>query len=156
MAAEWIRQVIVRPDGVYLNSKSNNDDRPYRSWKSDSLTEIYQNEGQRGLDREIVRMLSEYAQIKGTHASMERYRPCLLAGKQFLVKRIEKLNAEYAKLTPEDIATIWLPDERKTDAAKAYRQFSKSEDDRYYTRLAEHAAPLETEIKRPPRSGGAR
>jgi len=101
-------------------------------------------------------MLSEYAQIKGSHASMERYRPCLLASKQLHMEHIEKLNAEYAKLTPEDIKTIWFPDEKKTDAAREYKQFSKSEVDKYYARLAEHAAPLETDKKRPPRDVWAR
>ena len=112
MSTEWLRQVFVKPDGVYLYSKSNNDDRPYRMWRCDSLTEIYHNEGQKGLDREIVKMLSEYALIKGNHPSMERYRPCLLARGHFSIEHVEKLDAD-VKLTPEDLGTSYFPDDKK-------------------------------------------
>ena len=154
MSTELIRAVSVRSDGVYLNSKSNNDDRPFRDWKSDSLTDIYRQEGRPGLDREIVRMLCEHAEIKGSRYSIERYRPCLLAQGHFSVEHTGTLDAEYVKLTPEDLATKWLPDEQKTAAMKAYQQFSKAEYDKYYTRLAGCAAPLN---KKPPaRDAGAR
>jgi len=141
---------------VFLYSRSSNDGLPYREWKCDSLTEVYKSEGQRGLDREIVRMLCEYAEIKGNHASMARYRPCLSASKQLHTERTRALDAEYAKLTPEDIKTIWLPDEKKTDAARAYRQFAKSVDDAHYTRLAEFVAPPVAARHSLARSGGAR
>lgn len=36
-------------------------------------------EGQPGLDREILRMLCEYAVLKGHHPSLERYRHALEA-----------------------------------------------------------------------------
>jgi hypothetical protein len=152
MGREWIRQVTVKPDGVYLYSKGSNDNCSYNLWKCDSLTEVYENEGQRGLDREIVRMLCEYAQIKGTHYSVERYRPCLLARGHFSIDHVKALDAEYVKLTPDDLATNWLPDEQKTPAIKAYRQFSDAEYNKYYTTLAGCAAP----IKKPPRDNGAR
>ena len=142
MGTEWIRGVHVRSDGVYLHSKSNNDDRPYRLWHCDSLTKIYQTEGQQGLDREIVRMLYEYAEIRGCHPSMERYRPCVLAQGRFSIEHAEILNAEYAKLTPEDLATKWFPAERQTSAMRAYKQFADIERDKYYTLLAGCAAPL--------------
>ena len=154
MSTELIRGVYIRPDGVYLNSKSNSDDRPFRDWKCDSLTDIYRKEGRAGLDREIVRMLCEYAEIKGSRYSVERFRPCLLARGHFSVEHAKTLDAEYGKLTPEDLATKYLTDEHKTDAMKAYQQFSKAEHDKYYTRLAGCAAPLN---KKPlARDAGAR
>ena len=141
MSTEWIQRVSVRQDGVYLFSKSSNDNRPYHSWKCDSLTEVFNAQGQKGLDREMVRMLCEYVQIRGHHPSVERYRPCLLATGHFSPEYVGKLNAEYAKLTPEDLATRYLPDEQRSDAMRAYLQFDKAERDRYYRNLADCAAP---------------
>jgi len=147
MGTEWIKSVTVKPDGVYIYSKSNNDDRPYRQWKSDSLTDVYAQEGQRGLDREIVRMLCEYAEIKGNHASVERYRPCLLARGHFSIDHTNKLNAEYEKLTPEDKDTLHLPENRQTAGAKAYKAFKQEENNRYYTELAGCAAPSAAKLR---------
>jgi len=144
MSTEWIKQITVRPDGVYLHSKSNNDDIPFHTWKCDSLTEVYDNEGQLGLDREVLRMLCEYATIQGNHPSMERYRCCLRSAKatELHGKRAVALNQEYAKLTPEDIKTIWGSDERRTPAATAYRQFDRETDNAHYTQLAQLAERL--------------
>ena len=55
---------------VYLTSKSSNDDIPYHTWFCESLSRIYSEEGQQGLDREILRMLCEYATLNGTHPSI--------------------------------------------------------------------------------------
>jgi hypothetical protein len=142
MSTEYIRRIAIKSDGVYLNSKSSNDDLPYRTWRCVSLTEIYQNEGQKGLDREIVKMLCEYAEIKGDHPSVERYRPCLFARKDFCANQAKILNAAYMKLTLEDIDTKGLPDEQKTDGMKAYRRFAEREYNKYYATLAEFATPL--------------
>ena len=136
MSYEMIRAVKIKPDGVYLNSKSSNDSIPFHDWKSDTLTEIYNREGQRGLDREIVRMLHEYASIRGDHPSVTRYYPCLQTwgtlGKPF----IQTINAEYEKLSPEDKATVMLPDEKKTHAAKEYEGFRRNAENAMYERLA--------------------
>jgi hypothetical protein len=140
MSTELIRQVAVLPDGVYLHSKSNNDDRPFHTWKCDGLTEVYQREGQRGLDREIVRMLCEYARIDGHHPSMERYRPCVRPGLALWERRFEAIQREYAKLAPEDAATIHNPEGRQTPAAQAYRQFEHDTYEALYGKLAQLAA----------------
>ena len=155
MGTELIRGVFVRPDGVYLNSKSDNDDRPFNTWKCDSLTDIYRQEGQPGLDREIVRMLYEYAQIQGAHSSVERYRPCLREWGIHSRPFVQAISAEYDRLTQEDKNTVWLPDEKKTDAAKAYEQYRRKAEDDMYTRLAQLAS--EPGVKKPPPRGiGAR
>ena len=155
MATEWIKGVFVRADGVYLHSKSNNDDCPYRIWRCDSLSDIYRQEGQPGLDREMVRMFCEYAEIRGSHPSVERYRYSLMARGHFSVGFVEKLNAEYAKLTPEDIATLRFPEARQTEKAKEYRAFERVEENKYYTTLAGCAGKV-TNRKPPPRDTGAR
>lgn len=148
MGTEWIRAVHVRQDGVYLNSKSNNDDQPYHIWKCDGLTDVYNKEGQHGLDREMLRMFYEYAEIRGQHPSVERYRPCLRNGNELHQEYIEQLNAEYAKLSPEDITTIWLPEDRQTADAKAYRAFKKNAANEFYERLIDFAAEPRTDKPR--------
>ena len=65
MSTEYIRAVSIRRGQVYLTSKSSNDDVPYHAWHCESLSKVYGEEGQPGLDREILRMLCEYAVLKG-------------------------------------------------------------------------------------------
>ena len=144
MSTELIRQVAVLPDGVYLHSKSNNDGRPFHTWKCDSLTEVYRQEGQLGLDREVLRMLCEYATIQGDHPSTERYRCCLRSANatELHGQRAMALNQEYVKLTPEDIKTIWGSEAQRTTAATAYRQFARETDNAHYTQLAQLAERL--------------
>lgn len=79
MSTEYIRAVSIRRGQVYLTSKSSNDDVPYHAWHCESLSKVYGEEGQPGLDREILRMLCEYAVLKGHHPSLERYRHALEA-----------------------------------------------------------------------------
>ena len=152
MSTELIRQVAVLPDGVYLNSKSNNDDRPFHTWRCDGLSEVYQREGQRGLDREMVRMLCEYARIDGRHPSMERYRPCVRPGHALWERRFAALQREYAKLSPEDAATIHNPEGQRTPAAQAYRQFEHDTDEALYGKLALLAARVTDEAPAKPKS----
>ena len=141
MGTELIRAVYIRPDGVYLNSKSNNDDRPFHDWKSDSLTDVYQNEGQQGLDREMVRMFYEYASIRGKHPSVTRYWPCMNSWGTLGEPFVKTIRAEYEKLSPEDKATVGFPKEKQTDGAKAYEAFRRNTENELYTRLSQQAKP---------------
>ena len=70
MSTELINRITVKKDGVYLSSHSSNDTAPFHAWRCNSLSEIYAAEGQAGLDREIVCMLYEYAQFRGSHKSL--------------------------------------------------------------------------------------
>lgn len=79
MSTEYIRAVSIRQGWVYLTSKSSNDDVPYHAWHCESLSKVYGEEGQPGLDREILRMLCEYAVLKGQDPSIKRYRHALAA-----------------------------------------------------------------------------
>ena len=142
MSTELIKAVLVKPDGVYLYSKSNNSDRPFDNWKCESLTDIYNIEGQQGLDREIVRMLCEYARIEGNHPSIKRYQPCLQAREQCSMFLDIVLEDAFDKLSPEDIKTLRFSEEQQTTMAKAYNELEKCEENKYYTILAQCAAPL--------------
>ncbi|MCL2301551.1 MAG: hypothetical protein FWC27_15530 [Firmicutes bacterium] len=154
MSTELIRQVAVLSDGVYLHSKSNNDDIPFHTWKSDSLTAVYNREGQRGLDREIVKMLCEYARIDGHHPSIERYRLCVRPGRALVKRKLDAFQRAYAKLAPEDTATIYMPEEQRTPAAKAYRQFQKDTEATHQKKMAQLAARVTDKASR--RREGAR
>jgi len=142
MSTELIRQVGVLPDGVYFESKNSNDDYPFHIWKCDDLTEIYNEEGQRGLDREIVIMLCEYAEIVGHYPSMERYRPCIRPGRALSKRCLDTIWQAYRNLAPEDAATIHNPKEQQTPAAQAWRQFQRDTQDAYLERLVRLAARL--------------
>ena len=74
MSTELINRITIKKDGVYLSSHSSNDTSPFHSWRCGGLSDIYAAEGQKGLDREVIRMLYEYAEVRGSHKSLERYR----------------------------------------------------------------------------------
>jgi hypothetical protein len=152
MSAEYIRQIAVKKDGVYLTSKSSNDDRPYHEWRCDSLTDIYNAEGQLGLDREIVQMFCEYAAPIGKHSSIMRYLPCLEAANRLAGDHVRRLNMAYEELDPKDRTAYHRGKEFDTPKSAWYRAVSKAEYKRYYTDLAHFAGS-----KQPVReSGGAR
>lgn len=152
MSKELIKAVYIKLDGIYLYSKSN-DDNAYRNRKSADLTEAYRNEGQPGLDREIVRMLFESAEIAGQHTSIVRYQPCLLARAYFVVDFSNKINAEYNKLTPEDISTMHLTEDEQTTEAKAYMAVKRNIENEYYTKLAQYATPITNNKKNAKKKG---
>lgn len=135
MSTEYIREVNIREGKVYLTSKSSNDDFPYHAWCCESLSRIYNEEGQQGLDREILRMLCEYATLNGTHPSITRYRNALKAPeKKDICQEIDKaLQAAYDLLPSEDQAH---PLTSQSEAAQAYRLTARKLLDQKYTALA--------------------
>lgn len=135
MSTEYIREVNIREGKVYLTSKSSNDDIPYHTWFCESLSRIYSEEGQQGLDRKILRMLCEYATLNGTHPSITRYRHALKAPqKRIICQEINKaIQAAYELLPPEDQAH---PLTAQSEAAKAFRKEERKLLDQKYTALA--------------------
>ena len=73
MSRELINRITKKKDGIYISTHSSNDDVPYHSVKVDFLTDVYNEEGQKGLDREIISMLFNFAELRGTHHSLQRY-----------------------------------------------------------------------------------
>ena len=135
MSTEYIRAVSIRRGQVYLTSKSSNDDVPYHAWHCESLSQVYGAEGQPGLDREILRMLCEYAVLKGHHPSLERYRHALEAPEKEKIfqETAQALQAAYDLLQSEDQAH---PLTAQSEAARAYRLTARKLQDRQYTALA--------------------
>lgn len=73
MSATLVDRVEVKKDGVYLSTHLPEDASSYRTWRSDELSEAYQRYGQKGLDREMFRVLHEYAELGDYHKSTARY-----------------------------------------------------------------------------------
>ncbi|MCM1219271.1 MAG: hypothetical protein NC311_18860 [Muribaculaceae bacterium] len=136
MSTELINRITVKKDGVYLSSHSNNDDMPFHSWRCDSLSEIYSDEGQAGLDREIIRMLYEYAELRGTHRSLERYRYAKDAPEaRAIYKRYsDQIDDRYGQMDEADKKTVWY---KPTEKAKEYRAFERDMREKMYSEIAE-------------------
>jgi hypothetical protein len=73
MSATLIDRIEIRKDGVYLSTHSPDDVNSYRTWQSEELSEAYQRDGQKGLDREMFRIFYEYAELGDFHKSTARY-----------------------------------------------------------------------------------
>ena len=153
MGTELIRSVTVQKNNVYLTSKSNNDDQPYRFWHCESLSEVYRKEGLPGLDREVIRMLCEYAQLVGNHKSIARYRSALRSKKATQIHQqfIAKLNAAYSLLSDEDKAHLYFA---QTAAAKRFRQTERLFLDQTYTAMAQLCSKDTGELIQAPISTG--
>lgn len=77
MGYELINRITVKKDGVYISSHSNNDTAPFHSHRIETLSKVYAEEGQKGLDREIFNMICNYAELRGNHKSVQRYESIL-------------------------------------------------------------------------------
>lgn len=73
MTATLIDRMEVKKDGVYLSTHLSGDAGSHRTWMSEELTEAYQTEGQKGLDREMFLILHEFAELGASHKSTARY-----------------------------------------------------------------------------------
>ena len=120
MSAVLINRITIKKDGVYLSSKSTNDSIPFRSWRCDGLSEIYEAEGQKGLDREIIRMLYGYAALRGNHKSLTRYRNAICSPKAHDIyqKYLDQVNSNYNKLEQSDRDSIWREPTEKAKLVK--------------------------------------
>lgn len=146
MSTEYIRMVLVCDDGVYLNSKSNNDNLPYRTWRCDSLTDIYRQEGREGLDREIIQMFCEYAAPKGSHSSLRKYMYALSPERYRSLHQdyLEKVNSAFDKLSDKDKETRYT---EPTEAAKQYFETEHQLRRQKYTDLALLCAEYDRTIR---------
>lgn len=135
MSTELINRITVKKDGVYLSSHSSNDTAPFHSWRCKGLSEVYAAEGQKGLDREIIRMLYEYAELRGTHKSLERYRYAKDAPEaRAIYKRYtDQIDDRYEQLDKADKDSVWR---KPTEKAKEYRAFERDTQEKMYLEIA--------------------
>lgn len=135
MSTELINRITVKKDGVYLSSHSSNDTAPFHAWRCDSLSDIYAAEGRKGLDREIIRMLYEYAELRGRHKSLERYRYAVNSPEAHAIyqRYIDQINDRYESLEKADKDSVWY---KPTEKAKEYRAFERDMREKMYSELA--------------------
>lgn len=146
MGYELINRITIKKDGVYISSHSNNDDEPFTSHRIDTLSKIYAEEGQKGLDREMFRMFFEYAQPRGNHKSVKRYEMVLK------FPEVSLLNKKYTNVINEK---YWeLRKGFKTDAdfyhskeRKEYDKFALEKRDIVYEGCAELCAIYDEQCK---------
>lgn len=74
MGIEYINRITVKKDGVYISTKSNNDSCPYHSVRLEELSRIYAEEGKDAYEKELLRMIQSYCELRGSHKSLEKYR----------------------------------------------------------------------------------
>lgn len=146
MSTELINRITVKKDGVYLSSHSSNDTSTYHLWRCKSLSEIYDAEGQKGLDREVIRMLYEYAELRGSHKSLERYRYAkdAPAARAVYQKFIDQIDERYEGLDEADQKTVWY---KPTEKAKEYRAYEREMREKMYSEIAKRCGEYDRKQK---------
>ena len=146
MSTELINRITVKKDGVYISSHSSNDTAPFHSWRCKGLSEIYAAEGQKGLDREIVCMLYEYAQLRGSHKSLDRYRYATdgLQAQKIYKKYSDMIDERYESLDEADKKTVWY---KLTEKAKEYRAYESEMHKKMYCEIAERCEEYDKKQK---------
>ena len=146
MSTELINRITVKKDGVYISSHSSNDTAPFHSWRCKGLSEIYAAEGQKGLDREIVCMLYEYAQLRGSHKSLDRYRYAIdsLQAQKIYKKYSDMIDERYESLDEADKKTVWY---KLTVKAKEYRAYESEMRKKMYCEIAERCEEYDKKQK---------
>lgn len=136
MSVELIKMVTIKEDGVYLTSHSQNDDCPFLAWKCDSLSKIYAEEGEKGLDREIICMLYEYAQLAENNDTTAKYAYAInhKKSRQIYARYIAKINKIYDNMGENDKNSIWM---NPTENAKKYIQEKAHMENEMYSEIAE-------------------
>lgn len=146
MSAELINRITVKKDGVYISSHSSNDTASFHSWRCEGLSEIYAAEGQKGLDREIVCMLYEYCQLRGSHKSLNRYRYAIdsLQAWEIYKKYNDKINERYESLSDADKKSVWY---KPTEKAKEYRAYEREMRSKMYSEIAKRCEEYDRKQK---------
>lgn len=146
MSTELINRITIKKDGVYLSSHSSNDTAPFHAWRCKSLSEIYAAEGQTGLDREIIRMLYEYAELRGTHKSLSRYRYAVNSpeARAIYQRYTNLINDRYEQMDKADQETIWC---KPTEKAKEYNIYEHDMRNKMYSELAEKCGEYDRKQK---------
>lgn len=146
MGVEWIKRITVKKGEVYLCSKSDNDGLPFHSWKSDDLTNVYQKEGQTGLDRELLEMFYEYCSPKGNHQSIKRYIYVLnhQDSSKLYNAYLDQSYAAYAKLSNEDKDSLW---HEPTSNAMRYRKYEQKTKKDAFNKMADICKEYDDLIK---------
>ncbi len=111
------------------------------------LVENYAAEGQKGLDREVIRMLYEYAELRGSHKSLDRYRYAkdAPAARAIYMRFIDQIDERYeAAWTKQIKKTVWY---EPTEKAKEYRAYEREMRNKMYSEIAERCGEYDNKQK---------
>ena len=110
------------------------------------MSEIYVAEGQKGLDREVIRMLYEYAELRGSHKSLERYRYAkdAPAARAVYQKYMDKIDDCYGQMDEADQKSVWY---KPTEKAKEYRAYEREMREKMYSEIAERCGEYDKKQK---------
>ncbi len=104
MGVEYINRISYKKDGVYISTKSSNDDMPYHSVKLERITEIYLDKGKSAADLELAHMFMDYCEPRGSHKSLDKFR-FLFHSKKYhenYMEYIRKYDDEYDAFKKEN------------------------------------------------------
>ena len=142
MGFELINRITIKKDGVYFSTKSSNDDCNYHSTKINTLSEVYNKEGQKGLDREIMRLLYSCAELKGHHPSLDKYYYAMSKARENDIYNyyLDKVNDKYYELSDEDKQSLH---KNPTEKAKEYSSYCKNIKDEMYGCIGAYCSEYE-------------
>ena len=109
-------------------------------YESDFLSEVYSKEGQKGLDREIIRLLYSKAQLHGKDKSLSRYYYALTKARETDIcnQYLDMINGHYYKLSEYD-KTVLNNGESNPNIFSYKRTVQKLKDE-LYTSVAEYCS----------------
>lgn len=136
MSTELINRITIKKDGVYLSSRSSNVTDSFRSHRIKELSETYKSEDQSGLDREMIRSLYEYAELRGSHKSLKRYHYATQSSETFKIykKYTDQIDDRYESMDKTDQDSVWY---KPTEKAKEYLRFEQNLKDKMYSEIAQ-------------------
>ena len=110
------------------------------------MSEIYAAEGQKGLDREVIRMLYEYAELRGSHKSLDRYRYAkdAPAARAIYQRFIDQIDDRYGQIDEADQKSVWY---KPTEKAREYRAYEREMQDKMYSEIAERCGEYDKKQK---------
>lgn len=110
------------------------------------MSEIYNAEGQKGLDREVIRMLYEYAELRGSHKSLDRYRYAKDAptARAIYQRFIDQIDDRYGQMDEADQKSVWY---KPTEKAKEYRAYERDMREKMYSEIAERCGEYDKKHK---------
>lgn len=142
MGIELINRITVKKDGVYVSRHSSNDTAPYSSHRVGFLSEAYAEGGQKELDKQIFKLLYDYAELRGTHESVVRYRNVWEGevGMEIQDDCAEKLMQRFLMLDEEDRKNLYI--DNSSPGIQDFLKYKKEMQEVMFRQLAELCPPV--------------
>jgi len=130
---ELVNCILVEKKGISLCAKYMNGREPYRVRRDDALSAAFEAEGNRGLHREVIRMLyEERIELRGKHKSLACYRYAMNApeSKEICQRCRDLIRERYETLSEDDKRSLWS--DELTEKAREYKDFSLEMSNKMY------------------------